>query len=60
MACNKDEETTEHVLKCEIYKKWTKHKLTFSDWTNDMKDTEWLMEAAKVMKRIEEIKNIMK
>ena len=57
-ACGVEEETTEHVLTCEEYKKLTGHTLKKpSNWMEKMNDTEWLLEACEVYEQIEEVRS---
>lgn len=54
--CNNHEETTEHLFKCTKYKELAKNYLVWSDEGNHWQDIEWLREAARVVERIEEIR----
>ena len=57
-ACGVEEETTEHALACEEYKKLTGHTLEKpGNWTDKMNDTEWLLEACEVYEQIEEVRS---
>ena len=54
-ACGKNDETTEHVIQCDAYKKLVGHELRIDkDIKEHMNNTEWLKEAIKVYELIEE------
>ena len=56
-ACEKEEETTEHVIRCQEYKRLVGHTWDALDEgtiSENMNDTSWLIEAAKIYTRIEE------
>ena len=53
-ACNKAEETTEHVIVCPEYQYITQHSLETSNITEKMNDLEWLKKASQVYEQIEE------
>ena len=55
-ACKEEEETTEHILQCSVYKKLVSHELNTDNIKENMRNTKWLIEAAKVCERIEETK----
>ena len=56
IMCNNDDETTEHIFKCTKYKELSKNHLVWSDEGKHWQDIEWLREAARVVERIEEIR----
>ena len=50
-----EEETTEHVIQCSVYKRLVGHNLKCDEPVKDlMNDTGWLREAVKVYELIEE------
>ena len=54
-ACKKEEETTEHVIKCSEYKRLIGHSIEVENTVEEsMQETEWLKEASEVFERIEE------
>ena len=54
-ACEKEDETTEHVIQCQEYKRLLGHELNCDKPIKElMNNTAWLREAAKVYRRIEE------
>ena len=53
VACKEAEETTEHVLQCDEYRRLTGHNLTFES-PEKMMEMEWLKQASNVCRRIEE------
>ena len=54
-ACEKEDETTEHVIQCQEYKRLLGHELNCDEPIKElMNNTAWLREAAKVYRRIEE------
>jgi hypothetical protein len=53
-ACKKDEETTEHVIECEEYRKITGHTLETKQLKEAMDNLEWLEKACEVYEQIEE------
>ena len=56
-ACGKENETTEHVVQCDVYKELVDHRLNCDQPIEElMNDTEWLKEAVKVYERIEGIR----
>ena len=56
-ACGEQNETTEHVIVCEEYRKLTGHNLQEpDDWVEKMNDTDWLSEACEVYEQIEEVR----
>ena len=54
-ACTTEQETTEHVIECNEYKKLTEHD------TQGFKinEKEWLIKASETYKRIEETKELL-
>ena len=53
-ACKKENETTEHVIKCSEYKKLTLHSLNTDQPAEKLyNDTNWLRKASKVYQTIE-------
>ena len=55
-GCREEEETTEHLFKCEKYKELARHNLKIEEKENHFKQIEWLFEAIKVVDRIEKVK----
>ena len=54
-ACEKEDETTEHAIRCEEYKRLVNHNLRCDQTIRGhMNDTNWLREAARIFERIEE------
>ena len=57
-ACEVEEETTEHVLACDEYRKLTGHTLEVpNNWADKMNNTEWLLKACEVYEQIEEVRS---
>jgi hypothetical protein len=56
-ACKQEEETTEHVIKCEEYKRIVGHSIKVDCSVEEcMQNLEWLREVGDVYERIEETK----
>ena len=56
-ACKVEEETTEHVIACEEYRKITGHTLNVAvDIQEQMNDIVWMEEACEVYSQIEEVR----
>ena len=54
-ACQEEDETTEHVVQCQVYKSLLGHRLNCDKPMKElMKDTVWLKEAINVYRLIEE------
>ena len=54
-ACEREEETTEHVIRCTEYQRMTGHQLDDGrEIMEMMRDTKWLLQAADDYERIEE------
>ena len=60
-ACGKQEETTEHVLECEEYRRLTGHTIKVDkDKRNaQMTDGMWLRKASEAIKQIEETRKLL-
>ena len=58
IMCKREEETTDHLFKCETYRRLSNNQLAWNDHEEggQWKDVEWLKEAAKVVERVEEIR----
>ena len=55
VACKTETETTEHVIRCEEYKRIVEHSITVEgDLEEKMQDLEWLLKASKAYESIEE------
>ena len=56
-ACGEEKETTEHVIRCNEYRRLTGHDLHSNEPVEQlMNNTGWLVEASKVYQQIEEIR----
>ena len=55
-ACGSNEETTEHVVECQEYKRLTNHSLDEEEKsvTDRMNNPTWLLKATRTFKQIEE------
>ena len=56
IMCGDNEETTEHLFKCDKYKELAHNNLEWKDNGDQWGDIEWLRQAARVVERIEEIR----
>ena len=56
IMCKEREETSEHLFSCPVYQKLTNHNLTWSDQGKHWEDLHWLREAARVVERMEDIR----
>ena len=59
-ACKLEDETTEHVFRCEEYKRLIGDTKRTEEHENDMEDLGWLKNAAEKAKRIEETRKYLK
>ena len=54
-ACHEEEESTEHVVQCQVYQRLIGHQLKIDKPVKElMNDTAWLKEAINVYRLIEE------
>ena len=54
-ACKQEEETTEHVIKCQEYKRLIGHSIKIENTVEEsIQKADWLIEASEVFERIEE------
>ena len=60
IGCNMVEETTEHLVKCDKYKELASHSIILDEGGNNMKQTEWLLEATHVFDRIGKVRERLK
>ena len=57
LACNKEKETTEHVIQCPAYKKMTGHRVLTHQGC--FEETEWLCNASQAFENIEATRKIL-
>ena len=58
-ACNEEEETTEHDIRCREYRRMVRHTMETDDCMKNINDTTWLIEAGRVYEQIEETRKCL-
>ena len=56
-GCFKEQETTEHFLKCKKMQELTGNCIETNNFEEDINSTEWLIETAKHLKTLEEVRS---
>ena len=56
LGCEKEVESTEHVIRCEKYKELARHDLRLDKDCKQIEEVEWLIAAEKPLKRIEDVR----
>ena len=59
-GCEKEDESTEHMLRCRKYRELARHHLYLDEDTKQIRKTEWLMTAIKHIGRIREVREKLK
>ena len=56
VMCKTEEETTEHLFRCKVYKEKARHNLKWNNNGDHLTKVEWLVEAVVVIDRMMEIR----
>ena len=56
-GCFAHEETTEHFLQCSKIMELTRHNIKTTDFEEDIRSTEWLLQMANQMETFQEVRN---